>query len=1151
MALQQLASCLKQAEQMEKEAASLSIAAGAKVRLEALLRAARESLTEAEQLMKAEKGDMQKSAAKLQLWERKLLDLSLRNNLLNMRLGRNAIPYEHDDISTLEDELDMGKEFVLEQKELKGIYRAVRTNLEESGVNTLFLTLGTLVWNERDGGRQYEAPILLVPVNIVPMKKGTYAIRKRDEEVMLNVTLMEFLKQQFEIMVDGVNPLPQDAHGIDVSLVLHLVREAVKEQAEWKVKEDSVLGIFSFAKFVMWSDIHGHSATVMENPIVRSLVEGCLMMDEADEEVDARVMDHTVRPEAMAIPVATDSSQLEAVAESVRGQSFILYGPPGTGKSQTITNLIANAMYHGKRVLFVAEKKAALDVVQSRLAKIGLAPFCLELHSTKMDKQHFLRQMQAAIDATGATPPEDFQRTANALYAQRMQLIGYVEALHRPLTIGLSLYDCINRYLSIEVQPLQLPKNFTKDLTAERLEAVCEEIKALDSGKSILGMEPQEHPLFGLIPKPKQPQKTAYTMMGDTLEKMLPQLPQIVDGVGKQIERGKAMKFLNKTTRQYLEADYKWKKFAALASVSDALLDDFDALKAVVTRWSTAVSELPIWEQYTGLTYALENAGLSEVEKCYNSGMSTADVCQAFRAACYQQAAFDAIQSEAALSQFNGMLFSQVIEKYNALTREFQQLTRKELVARMSAQIPANTRDPQLSGELTLLRKRIANKGRGTSIRSIIDQMPSLLPMLCPVMLMSPLSVAQYIDMEGQKFDLVVFDEASQMPTGEAVGAICRGKTVVIVGDPKQMPPTSFFSANVTDEDEADMDDLESILDDCISLSMPARYLGWHYRSKHESLIAFSNQNYYEGRLVTFPSADDMVPHVTWQHVEGVYDYGKTRTNRAEAEVIVAEAINRMQEHPERSVGIVAFSKQQSDLIEDIFNEQIFQFPDLDIRNREAEEPLFIKNLENVQGDERDVILFSVGYGPDRDGKVSMNFGPLNKAGGGRRLNVAVSRARYEMKVFSTLRPEQIDERRTQAEGVLGLKQFLLFAQRGVLPEKNVNEATNAIKPDKQQPIITQLADALRHKGYEVHTGVGTSAFRVDVAVVDPSNKERYLLGIICDGHNYYKLKTARDREIVRPTVLRMLGWKLMHVWTVDWMLRSEIIIDMILQQLR
>lgn len=1060
---QQLTACLKQMAQMEQEAQSLGLAPSEQVRLAALLRSAKDALAEAEKIIPQEDGDgQQETAAKLQLWERKLLDLSLRNNLLNMKLGKNAIRYEHDVIATLEDELDQGKEFILDQKELKGIYRAVRTNLEESGVNTLFLTLGTLQWNERVGGRQYAAPILLVPVEIVPVKKQGYAIRKRDEEVMLNITLMEMLKQQFEIDVEGVNPLPNDAHGIDVSLVLHLVREAVKEQTEWEVVEDSVLGIFSFSKFVMWNDIHSHGAAVMESPVISSLVEGRLMMEDEGEPVDARQLDITMRPEKMALPVDIDSSQLEAVAEAERGRSFILFGPPGTGKSQTITNLIANALYHQQRVLFVAEKKAALEVVQSRLEKIGLAPFCLELHSNKVDKQHFLRQMQQAIDAVGANAPEGFQRVADELFQQRLQLIGYMDALHQKQADGTSLYDAINRYLT---------------QSAER----------------------GDHPLGGMIPKQRPQSKISSYMMGDTLEKQLPLLPQIIDGVRKQVERGQKMSYFNKTPRQLLEADYKWRKFAALADVDNNLLDDLDALSAAAERWNQNIDLLPLWEQCAIAMRQTDSSGLE-----------------------------------------------QVIDHYRELTSEFRQLTREELVARLSAQVPVGDRDPEISSELTLLRKRIGNKGRGTTIRNVIDQMPALLPKLCPVMLMSPLSVAQYLDINAPKFDLVIFDEASQMPTSEAVGAICRGKAVIVVGDSKQMPPTSFFSANTTDDDEADVDDLESILDDCISLSMPSRYLAWHYRSKHESLIAFSNQNYYEGKLTTFPSADDMIPHVTWQHVDGYYDYGKTRTNRFEAEAIVAETIHRLQNNPERSIGIVAFSKTQSDLIEDLLSEALAQHPELEQQNQEAEEPLFVKNLENVQGDERDVILFSVGYGPDKDGHLSMNFGPLNQIGGERRLNVAVSRARYEMKVFSTLLPEQIDERRTQAEGVLGLKQFMRYAQQGAL-----KSAPSINSSEDSSLIVQQIAEALLRKGYEVKTNVGSSALRVDLAIIDPLHKDHYTLGIVLDGANYYHLKTTCDREIVQPSVLQMLGWRLMHVWTIDWLSHPENVITEIVTKIK
>jgi len=490
-----------------------------------------------------------------------------------------------------------------------------------------------------------------------------------------------------------------------------------------------------------------------------------------------------------------------------------------------------------------------------------------------------------------------------------------------------------------------------------------------------------------------------------------------------------------------------------------------------------------------------------------------------------------------ALAAFNGMMFEHVIEQYRQMTADFQQLTIEELQARLAAIIPIDSNDADISSEMTLLRKRIANKGRGTSIRGIIDQMPHLLPALCPCMLMSPLSVAQYIDIDAPKFDLVIFDEASQMPTGEAVGAIARGKAIVVVGDPKQMPPTSFFTTAITDDDNADMDDLESILDDCISLSIPNRYLGWHYRSQHESLISFCNKNYYDGKLLTFPSADDMVSHVNYVHVDGIYDYGKSRSNRIEAEKVVEETMRRLSLSSSSSIGIVAFSKQQSDLIEDLLNEALSKQPELETKAFNTVEPLFVKNLENVQGDERDVIILSIGYGPDKDGHISMNFGPLNKVGGERRLNVALSRARSEMIVFSSLRPDQIDERRTNADGVLGLKNFMQYAEQSCMMSMHIAEKEDV------EVVIQEVVKQLTDKGYQLQTNVGTSSFRVNIAIVDNRNPERYLLGIICDGKRYYALKTTRDREVVQPTVLKMLGWNLMHLWTLDWFSHPDMVI--------
>ena len=406
---------------------------------------------------------------------------------------------------------------------------------------------------------------------------------------------------------------------------------------------------------------------------------------------------------------------------------------------------------------------------------------------------------------------------------------------------------------------------------------------------------------------------------------------------------------------------------------------------------------------------------------------------------------------------------------------------------------------------------------------------------MCPCMLMSPISVAQYIDTDADKFDLIVFDEASQMPTYEAVGAIARGKNVVIVGDPKQMPPTSFFSVNTIDEDNIEMEDLESILDDCLALSIPSKYLLWHYRSKHESLIAFSNSEYYDNKLMTFPSPDNIESRVRMVAVDGYYDKGKSRQNQAEAQAVVDEIARRLrsEELRKKSVGVVTFSVVQQALIEDLLSDLFIFHPELETFALECEEPLFIKNLENVQGDERDVILFSVGYGPDAEGRVSMNFGPLNRAGGERRLNVAVSRARYEMIIFSTLRSDMIDLNRTSSIGVAGLKRFLEYAEKGT---KRILNTSTSIQPSEEETSIEKIiADKLRSLGYTVHTDIGCSGYKIDIGIVDTQNPSNYQLGIICDGKNYRRTKTVRDREIVQNNVLKALGWNICRIWTMDW----------------
>ncbi|MFH0351646.1 MAG: DUF3320 domain-containing protein, partial [Chromatiales bacterium] len=414
-----------------------------------------------------------------------------------------------------------------------------------------------------------------------------------------------------------------------------------------------------------------------------------------------------------------------------------------------------------------------------------------------------------------------------------------------------------------------------------------------------------------------------------------------------------------------------------------------------------------------------------------------------------------------------------------------------------------------------------------------------LLPKLKPCLLMSPLSVAQYLDASHPQFDLIVFDEASQIPVWDAVGAIARGKQLVVVGDPKQLPPTNFFN-RTDDPDEvavsdAEVKDLESVLDECLGVGLRHLRLDWHYRSRHESLIAFSNVRYYNSRLITFPSPVTQDTAVNLRSISGTYDRGGSRTNRAEAEAIVEEIAAHFMDPQRRkkTMGVVTFNQPQMLLIESLLEARRRANPELDRLIAETkEEELFIKNLENVQGDERDVILFSITYGPDAAGRMTMAFGPLNFDGGQRRLNVAISRARERVVIFSTLQPDQIDAARVSAAGVIDLKNYLDFAKRGprALLEQS---APTGMEPDS--PFEVAVIQALREKGWIVHPQVGCTGYRIDIGIVDPRAPGRYLLGVECDGRSYHSGATARDRDRLRQLVLEGLGWKLHRIWSTDW----------------
>ncbi|MFH0967379.1 MAG: DUF3320 domain-containing protein, partial [Methanobacteriota archaeon] len=553
-----------------------------------------------------------------------------------------------------------------------------------------------------------------------------------------------------------------------------------------------------------------------------------------------------------------------------------------------------------------------------------------------------------------------------------------------------------------------------------------------------------------------------------------------------------------------------------------------------LSRWRDHISDLHNWCFWDEIREKAVSMGLADLVRYYEmhpeGSLSLIDLFDR----SYYQAWTDYIRdSSDILRNFVQADFEDRIAVFRKLDDICMLVCQDEVQALLSARIPSGEIGEEQS-ELAFLSYQVQLQRRHLPIRMFLQKIPTVLPKMKPCMLMSPISVAQYLDPSLKQFDLVIFDEASQIPVWDAIGVIARGIQTIIVGDPKQLPPTNGFARVDDEETETGLVELESVLDDCIAAGVPRLHLTWHYRSRHESLIAFSNYHFYQNQLVTFPSPHQ-VSVVSLRNIGGIFDRGRSRTNRKEAEAVVTEIVRRLVDPVTRSdsIGVVTFNASQQDLILALLEKARRDFPGIDkFFSDERQDAVFVKNLENVQGDERDLILFSVGYGPDDSGKVSMNFGPLNRDGGERRLNVAITRARKEVVVFSSLRSDQIDLSQTRSQGVKLLKNFLAFAQQGTLA---ISEVCSSGSFGMSSPIEEEIAARLRLLGRSVHLYVGCGGYRIDLAVEDPQEPGWYLLGIECDGANFTQSRTARDRFRLQDEILRGLGWELHRVWSSDW----------------
>jgi superfamily I DNA and/or RNA helicase/very-short-patch-repair endonuclease len=574
---------------------------------------------------------------------------------------------------------------------------------------------------------------------------------------------------------------------------------------------------------------------------------------------------------------------------------------------------------------------------------------------------------------------------------------------------------------------------------------------------------------------------------------------------------------------------------------------DLKTLYCRIKEIQDRVDDLQLWVDFKKIRNSFSKAGLSSFfSLLVENRPSTSQLIDVFKRGVYQEW-IDWLYSEnPKLGNFRRENHEQLITDFKKLDRKLIHLSSNRVIAEANSRKPQDIIIKAVDSEVNTLLKEAAKKRRLMPIRNLLKKIPNLLFKLKPCLLMSPISVSQFLDSDLMKFDLVLFDEASQIVPEDAIGSIYRGKTVVVAGDNKQLPPTSFFQKSLIEDydwdevTEGEVEVFDSILDEFLGIGLPVKTLRWHYRSKHEELISFSNSQFYDDSLITFPSAlakDDNLG-VKFHFVNnGIYDRGGSRTNITEAESIADLVFEHFFNNSTKTLGVVTFSIAQMEAIEEAIERRLNKKPELEHFFKEDRlEGFFVKNLENVQGDERDVMIFSVGYGRDYKDRLTMNFGPLNKPGGERRLNVAVTRAREKIVLVASIRANDIRLSDNSPQGVVTLYQYLKYAERG---PKSLG--INFSRLDGfDSKIEKAVASDIQNMGYQVTPKVGFSGYRIDLGVVDPTNPENFILGVECDGNTYRSSYSARDRDRLREQVLNQLGWQIHRVWSPTWVSRRD-----------
>ncbi|WP_373231766.1 DUF3320 domain-containing protein [Cohnella sp.] len=1227
---------------------------------------------------------------------------------------------------------------------LLNTYHLARTYIEEQGVNILYIALGMLHWYEADNSQEpKKAPLILVPVQLERVSaRERFTLSYTEDEIGHNISLAAKVKADFGLVIPELTDLDE----VSIPAYFDSVEKSLEAQRRWTIDRDSiVIGFFSFGKFLMYRDLDINNwpehSRPEEHPVITALLEDGFREPPSSIGENDHIDQHFKLKDAHHIMDA-DSSQIMAILDANQGRNMVIQGPPGTGKSQTITNLIAEAIAAGKKVLFVSEKMAALEVVKRRLDSVGLGVACLELHSHKTNKKSLLNDLAATLDLgrpknlndgnvelleqmqnrlnqysvavntevsqTGVTPyqalgklvadqvkfknvtfpkvtidsigswtPAQFtkkdalidelQNVLKSLgipaihpfwgsrkkvllpyesdsitqscmetldnttklteklseYAHEVKLppvedMKSTQTFIQILQRGISSPDLrgvqikselwLKKYTDLEQMVtagqvftklyekyagLLIPEAWDQDLFMTRKSIVTYQdkwwkflsgdyrkaknnivalfknpkdktIRLLDVVDSIMESRRLKEAIdqFSATANELFPSAWRGTYSGwDHIAALIKWVPSLLTDIKNGVLPEGVLDFLTLDTdkkrlaeivsdsenliaaaqksMKKLEQQLEWDSELRFGSNKSLKDQPFDSIVHIARVWQERISELHEMISYNNLSQICNDEELQPYVLLSREWEQAAE----FLLSCYQWNWYNSIISTAfqerpALSGFDGSRHSHSVQKFRELDRAYKEFNRLKIAEDHWKKLPHH----EAGGQLGVLRREFEKKTRHLPIRQLMSKAGNAIQAIKPVFMMGPLSISTYIEPGSLEFDLVVFDEASQVKPVDAFGAIIRAKQAIVVGDSKQMPPSNFFDSIAKDDNDDDEDnfvaDMESILGLFVGQNAPQRMLRWHYRSRHESLITVSNHVFYDNKLVVFPSPDSDKSHsgLKYNHLsESHYDRGRTRTNKLEAKGVAQAVMEHARSHPHLTLGVAAFSMAQMQAIIDEL--EVLRRSESTCEaffSKHAHEPFFVKNLENVQGDERDVIFISVGYGKTAEGYLAMEFGPLNREGGERRLNVLITRARVRCEVFTNLSSNDIDLNRSEARGVKALKTFLKYAESGSL---DIPVVTGK---DFDSDFEEAVCKSLQELGYEVIQQVGSAGFYIDLAVMDPYSPGRFMLGIECDGATYHSARSARDRDRLRQEVLEGLGWTIHRIWSTDWFKQPE-----------